>query len=160
MINTVMTLIPLLAGVGLLIAGVVLIFLQPATWKHLFVLSLGAVLAGVSGVQFTVNDEGVSATIGQSITQLKEASDTANTASVDLASAVTSLSMRVSELETALQQTAKAGTPAGEAVVRAGRLSADVTRLLNQSRLNSARAKDMIARTPIPLGPASRLAPK
>ena len=157
MIDTVMTLIPLLAGVGLLIAGVVLIFLQPVTWKHLFVLSLGAVLAGVSGVQFTVNDEGVSATIGQSINQLKEATDTANTANVDLASAVTSLSMRVSELETALKQTAKAGTPAGEAIVRSGRLSADVTRLLNQSRVNSARAKDLIARTPIP---ATRLAPK
>ena len=160
MIQTAVSLIPLLAGVGLLIAGVVLIFLQQVTWKHLFVLSLGAVLAGISGVQFSVNDEGFSATIGQSINQLKEATNTANTANVDLANAVSSLSMRVSELETALQQTAKAGTPAAEAVVRAGRISADVTRLLNQSRANSERAKDLIARTPIPDGRASRLAPK
>lgn len=149
MIEAIVTLLPLLAGVGLLLAGIVLVFVQkPSTWTHIIVLCLGGVLAGISGVQLSFNNEGFSATIGQSINQLKEAADTANTANVDLANAVTSLSMRVSELETALKQTAKAGTPAAEAVGRAAGLTANVTRLLNQSRLNSARAKDIIARTP------------
>ena len=92
--------------IGLLIGLLVVVFAallsyrqKTTTWQHVFIFALGGVLAGVSSVQFSVEANGsVTASIGA----VKQATQSAASASLEQENAIHSLSQRVDNLQLAI----------------------------------------------------------
>jgi len=139
-------LLPVMAGLLLIVGGLILAFRQSMSTQIVLVLALGAVLAGVSGVQFQFNEGGMSATIGQLKSAGEEttaASDQLAAANQELASELAALNQRVNQLQASIQS--RGATPPPPTVTwnpaRVNNLVASSQRLTAsaRSRIGSVR---------------------
>lgn len=94
------TLLPIIAGFILIIGAMVLAFKQSMSAMHFLVFALGAVLVGVSGVQFQFDGNGLSASIGQ----LKAASEDTSAATQELVAANKEIGMEIAALNERINQ--------------------------------------------------------
>lgn len=144
---SILQLLGIFAGLVVIAAAAFLAFREKeATWKHVMIFCLGGVLAGVSGVQFSVNDKGdVTATIGQ----VRAATQQAASASLEQEAAIKTLSLRVDSLQTAIAaqqdlintKLASAGTPPPQQQLTV------VTDALKESNLGSKSLFESLTRS-------------
>jgi apolipoprotein N-acyltransferase len=138
-------------GLVLILGGFYMAYVQKVLGgTHVIVLALGAVLAGVTNVQFSVGPNGdVSATIGA----VKEATAQNVGATQQQAQAIDALRARVDSLETAIkaQQVAAAATQSpqqtatvNDALQLSARNNQTIIKSLAQSRVFTQRAQVLV----------------
>ncbi len=129
----------LLIGLVMVVsAGVLAIRQNTTSWQHVFIFALGGVLAGISSVQFSVDPNGaISATIGQ----VKQATQSAASASLEQENAIKSLSQRVDSLQQAISAQQDAINALHSST---GTSSAPQTAAVSQALMSSASTNQLL----------------